>query len=618
MKFKINKLFTSLVLIVSAPLSFGDTLTDIYELALKNDATLKAAEATYRSNIEYEKQALSTIMPQISASASYAEQDIDTLGFNQDTLLNNQTNRKSDMTSYKISIYQNLFDLSAWFSLKEGKEFTLQAKAQLASDQQDLVIRVAEAYFNVLSAQDNLSASKAEERATKRQLEQTQQRFDVGLIAITEVHEARAVFDSTVVRRLTDEGNLGTALETVTVITGQSHSNLWELNKDFPIVDPDPIARNEWVDFALRNNYKLKAALHAMEAARHDAKAKKMKHAPTLAGSYQYSDDETNTDLTNVPDGVLDSETDGGAWRIELSIPIYAGGLTSSQRRQAHEQYNTALQNQIGAQRNVIRNTRASHINVATDVQRVKARSQAIVSTRSALDATQAGYEVGTRNIVDVLQAQRSLYGSIRDYANSRYDYVINMLKLKKAAGTLSPQDIIEIGKWLVAPGSSSMSEEEDKQTSSQPLPSSEYLDDDYLNDEYLDDEYLNDEYLDDKLLDDSLDSNSYDYSAVNTFSAREQDLLDLPSSDFVLQLIGTFKETEVEKFVSKYQSLLPVTYFETRLKDKPWFVGVTGPYNSRDKARQTIGQLPNELKRLKPWVRSLTDIHSTIRDLKY
>jgi outer membrane protein len=456
MNFPFRPLLAAVALCTASTLSLADTLAEIYQLALKNDPTLKAAEATYRSDIEFERQALSTIVPQISGTASYGEQDIDTIGFNQETLGSNETTRESDQTSYKISVFQNLFDLSAWFYFKQGKEISLQAQAQLAADQQDLIVRVASAYFDVLSAQDNLRASQAEERATKRQLEQTQQRFDVGLIAITEVHEAQAVFDGTVVRRLTDEGALGTAFEALTVLTGESHSNLWELNKDFPIVDPDPLARDEWVKFALKNNYNLKVALHAMEGARHNATAKRMSHAPTVTASYQYSDDENNTDLTGVGDGILDSQTDGSAWRVELTVPIFSGGLTSSQRRQAHEQYNGALQNQIGTQRNVIRNTRASHINVATDVQRVKARKQSIVSTRSALDATQAGYEVGTRNIVDVLQAQRSLYFSIRDYANSRYGYVINMMLLKQAAGTLSPEDIIDISKWMVAGGSTS------------------------------------------------------------------------------------------------------------------------------------------------------------------
>ncbi|MFT5690809.1 MAG: outer membrane protein, partial [Oceanicoccus sp.] len=435
MKPILRPIIASFLLLAGSTVSYGETLSEIYELAIKNDATLKVAEATYRSDLEFEKQALSTILPQIEASASYGEQDADKLGFNNETLTNAETTRESDRTVYSISLTQNIFNLSAWFGFKQGKAITLQAEAQLASDQQALIVRVAQAYFDVLSARDNLEASKAEERATKRQLEQTQQRFDVGLIAITDVHEARAVFDNTVVQRLTDEGNLGTAYEAISVLTGREHANFWQLNEDFPVVDPDPLSRGEWVEFALKHNYALKASLHAVEASHQNARARKMQHAPTITGSYQYTDTETNTDLTNVADGNLDSQEEGPSWSVELRVPLFSGGMVSSQRRQAYEQYNSALQNKILTQRNVVNGTRASHITVVTDVQRVKARSQAIVSTTSALDATQAGYEVGTRNIVDVLQAQRSLYSSIRDYANSRYGYIVNMLILKQRAG---------------------------------------------------------------------------------------------------------------------------------------------------------------------------------------
>ncbi|HEB27272.1 MAG TPA: hypothetical protein ENI05_05775 [Porticoccus sp.] len=441
---------------------YADTLADIYELSLRNDAQLKGAEATYRAGIETEEQAFSALLPSINASGRYQEDDFDTTGFNRDSATIGESNSDTETTSYDISLQQNLFDLSAWFNFKSGQETTKQAAAQFAFDQQDVIVRVAEAYFDVLRALDNLEASKAEERATKRQLEQTQQRFDVGLIAITDVHEARAVFDTTVVQRLTDEGNLGTSYESLTVLTDQSHSNLWLLNKDFPVIDPDPMARSEWVDFSLNNNYALKAALHGMESARQNATAKKMEHAPKITGSYAYSDSDREGDLSTdtLPGvGFLDSETDGTSWNISLTIPLYSGGRVSSQRRQAYEQYNVALQNKIETQRTVVRNARASHITVVTDVQRVKARQQTIVSTSSALDATQAGYEVGTRNIVDVLQAQRSLFNAIRDYANSRYDYVLNMLKLKRAAGILTPQDIYDINKWMVEAGTPSASQ---------------------------------------------------------------------------------------------------------------------------------------------------------------
>lgn len=450
-----------------APISpvFADTLRDIYDLALKNDARLRAAAATFRANQETETQARSRLLPQIGADASYGridrEQDAQgivadpaaPLGFAYGPVT-------SDLDStehlWSVSLNQALFDLPAWFTFQSGKAISAQAQAQFAFDQQDLIVRTADAYFSVLRAWDNLQASLAEERATQRQLDQTQQRFDVGLIAITDVHEARAANDATVAQRLADEGNLARATEALSVLTGQSHSNLWRLNKDFPISAPVPNNRDEWVDFALKNNNALKAAFYAMEAADENAAAKRMEHMPKVSASLSYLDSSLSGDIDNRPDSLFSTEPDADtttqAAMIKLTVPIFTGGYVSSARRQAAEQYNAALERRIDTERNILLGTRSQFIAVNTDVQRVKARAQSIVSAQSAVSATEAGYEVGTRNVVDVLQTQRLLYGTARDYANARYDYVLNTLRLKSQAGTLTPQDIYDLDKWLVEP----------------------------------------------------------------------------------------------------------------------------------------------------------------------
>jgi len=442
---------TCLLTIASAN---ADDLAEIYNLAVKNDATLKSAEASFRANSETEKQALSALLPNVTASASRTKTDADSTGFSRDSLTQDPVTSSVDNTSEKwgATLTQTLFDLSAWYTFKSGKETSKQAEADLAASQQDLIIRVSDAYFNVLRNLENLQASKAEERANKRQLEQTQQRFDVGLIAITDVHEARASYDLAVVQRLTDEGNLGTAYEALTVLTGQTHSNLLLLNPDYAVVPPVPSTRDEWVQFALKNNYSLKSATYRAESAHNTAKSSRMNHAPTISAVVSYED--SDTDGTNTIDNFntfpTDSDGEATVWSINLEVPIFSGGRISSQRKQSYEQFNAAKQDEINTRRTVIQNTRSLHLNVMTDVQRVKARAQTIVSTRSALEATQAGYEVGTRNVVDVLVAQRALYNAIRDYANSRYDYIINMLSLKEQAGTLSPQDIYDLNKWLI------------------------------------------------------------------------------------------------------------------------------------------------------------------------
>lgn len=454
------------LLLVSASATMADTLTDIYELALKNDPTLRAAQANYRAGLESENIGLSGLLPQINANANYASSDQDTNGT---TSFNTRTDRNSDVTQkgWGVTLDQKLFDMPAWFAFEQGKQLNVQAEAQFAADQQDLVVRVAEAYFNVLRAKDNLSASKAQEAANKRQLEQTQQRFDVGLIAITDVHEAQASFDLSVATRLGDQGNLGVSMEALSILTGQPHYNLWTLVSNYPITNPDPMDKDQWVEFALTNNYNLKVAKATRDASHSQAKSSKYEHMPKLTARLGY--DDTNTDGTTkdaLADGIFSQPTtnyrndvDGTSISVTLSMPIYAGGATSANSRRAYEQYNASLENYAGTMRTTVQTTRAFHLTVETDVARTAARKQAITSSQSALDATQAGYEVGTRNIVDVLNVQQSLYSAIRDYANTRYNYIVNMLKLKQLAGTLSPQDIYDLNKWLEMPAAATASD---------------------------------------------------------------------------------------------------------------------------------------------------------------
>lgn len=458
-------LAAGLALWLASSAGSADTLREIYELALENDAQLKAARATWRADAEALALGRSALLPQLRAEGSYTDADTEQNGVQPrfdtatgDLLPLNQTVEGDlETTAWSVRLTQPLFDLPAWFSFQRGQELSNQAEAQFTAEQQELIIRVAGAYFDVLRAQDNLRAAQAEERATQRQLEQTQQRFEVGLIAITDVHEARAAYDTVVAQRLTFEGQVAIALEQLSVITGRNHTELWLLDKDFPVAPPVPADRAAWVAFALENNPSLKAALYGMEAARYNARSKRMEHLPKLSGSLLHQEEEVNGQQQY---GVAnqsyrfpgDADTETQAVMLSVTMPIFTGGYISAERRQAAERYNAALQERIYVERSVVQGARAQHIAVVTDAQRVQARAQAIVSAQSALDATQAGYEVGTRNIVDVLNAQRVLFASARDYANARYDYVLDSLQLKETAGTLNPEDVLELNQWLVAP----------------------------------------------------------------------------------------------------------------------------------------------------------------------
>lgn len=453
---------SSLTLSLFCASSQADSLRDIYELALENDAQIKAEEATYLANRETENLARSALLPQISTSYSYRNADVDNKGQSviseggMFTTGTTSTNRDTDTDGYAVSLNQALFDLSAWFSFQSGKEVTKEAEATFASNQQNLIVRVVEAYLLVLRAQDNLAASQATERAFERQLEQTQQRFEVGLIAITDVYEAQAARDLSQVNRIVDENNVSVALERLSVLTGQPQSNLNVLVDDFKILPPDPIDRAAWVDFSLANNFELQAARYRAEAARQNAKAFKMEHAPTVTGSYEYSDYDIDGTFRSRPESLFstqpDSTVEETAWQISVNVPLFSGGAISANRRQSAQQYNASREQLINLQRNTVTNTRSLHMTVLSDVSRIAARKQSIVSSRSSLDATQAGYEVGTRNVVDVLNAQNTLFQAERDYANSRYDYVLNLMRLKEQAGLLSPQDIIRLDSFMVPP----------------------------------------------------------------------------------------------------------------------------------------------------------------------
>ncbi|MEQ9462149.1 MAG: TolC family outer membrane protein [Haliea sp.] len=461
---------TGAALLVLA-LSFGmapagaESLRDIYELALANDAQLKAEEAQYRASLETEKLGLAGLLPQVNANYDYTDFDQSSTGesFSLDGGLGGgvtavQTITDIDTTSkgYQVSLSQALFDLPAWFTFQYGKEFSRQAEATFAANQQNLIVRVAEAYLLVLRAQDNLEASRAQERAFERQLEQTQQRFEVGLIAITDVYEAQAARDLAEVNRIVDENNVAVALERLSVLTGREHSNLNVLDEGFSATPPEPADRTAWVDFALENNFSLQAARYAEEAARQLAKANQMEHTPTLSGSYTYSDYDTDGTLRRNPSTGFDtspnSDEDNNTWQIRLDVPLFSGGAVSANRRKAAQEFNAARENRINLSRNTVTNARSLHMTVVSDVSRVAARAQAIVSSQSALDATQAGYEVGTRNVVDVLNAQNTLFAAQRDYANSRYDYILNSMRLKEQAGLLSPEDIFSLDAMMAPP----------------------------------------------------------------------------------------------------------------------------------------------------------------------
>tara|TARA_B110000967_G_scaffold67121_1_gene69411 strand:- start:4304 stop:5680 length:1377 start_codon:yes stop_codon:yes gene_type:complete len=445
-----KKLFISVfafVLLLMASLmvpqtSLADTLTGIYESAVQNDPVLRAARANFNADRENKNIARGALLPQLSISGDYTQSELNDSSpiFGMGGLID------SDTTSYSASLNQAIFDMPSWYSFQSGKALSESARAQFAADQQSLIIRVSDAYFNVLRAYDNLQTRDAEERAIQRQLEQTRERFEVGLLPVTDVHEAQAVFDDAAVNSLEARGALNIAFEGLAVLTGQDHKVLAGLMANFAATNPEPLSNQEWVDFAIGNNFQLKVSELGKDAAYNSAKASAAARLPKVSGRVSYFDSDSDGTRYTSP---FESQQDGHSFVVSVSMPIWMGGSVDAQRRQAKQRSIASDEGFIATKRNTVQAARSLHQLVLTNTARVKARKQSITSADSALQATQAGYEVGTRNIVDVLVAQRTVYQARRNYSNARYDYILSMMRLKEVAGQLSPEDVYQLNAWL-------------------------------------------------------------------------------------------------------------------------------------------------------------------------
>lgn len=431
-----------------------NTLAGIYELAVENDLTVAQARAQLRVGREERALARAGLLPQIQGGYTYSESDTSSrsefaIG---GQLVPQRTDTDADTDTWEVSLRQPLFNLPAWFRFQQGVELSNQAEATFSVAQQELIRRSITAYFEVLRASANVRASEAQESALQAQLDQVRQRFEVGMVAITDVHEAQAGFDLAVAQRITDEGQFGISLELLSVLTGRAHRELWVLTEEFPVVNPEPGDSAAWVAFAEKHNFDIKAAAFGRDAAQRGSRAATSEHLPKLDLLLSYTDTSSDVVQDNLVSGVrsdFPTAQERGVVALNLTVPVFTGGRTSAAQRQAVARHDTQIAAYQGTVRSVTQETRASHVRVLSDVARTRARAQAVTSTRSALEAAEVGYNVGTRNVVDVLRAQQEFFSAVRDHENSIHDYVVNLVRLKRQAGTLSPEDVYELNRWL-------------------------------------------------------------------------------------------------------------------------------------------------------------------------
>ena len=413
------------------------TLEEIYNLAVVNDPQLGAAQAVFLSRNEVVAQSRAGILPNLAVRGQTSD--------NRRILPSNPqppTNRFNDH-GWQAILSQPIFRLDRWYQFQLSKNLQAEAIANFAAEQQDLLVRVSETYFSILESEDALSATNAERDAVQRQLEQVNQRFDVGLVAITDVLEAQARHDSSTVNVIEAEGLQSTSFEPLVRLTGKRLQDVSGLSEEFPIRYPEPENEDAWVETALQNNYSLTAARERLRSSERNLQVAKSGHYPTIDAEVSYNHQVSGS--INFIGNKIDQRT----MALNINVPIYQGGLTRSLVKQAVYDLEASQQNRDLIQRQVVESTRNLYTAIITDVARVRARIRGIESSQSALDATQTGYEVGTRNIVDVLNAQQALYLSQFQYASARYQYVLDTLRLKQSVGTLNPDDLYELNQFI-------------------------------------------------------------------------------------------------------------------------------------------------------------------------
>ena len=431
-----------------APLTTKTDLVSVYQEAVDNNADLAAARADYQARKEIVPQARAGLLPNLSAGA-----DLN----NTRTQLDqpSMTSTRSG-TVYQATLAQPIFRADRWFQLQAAEAVNEQAALELSATEQNLILRSAESYFAVLRAQDNLASTKAEEAAFKRQLDQSNERFDVGLSDKTDVLQSQASYDTARANRILAQRQVDDAFEALITLTNRQYNSIQGIVHTLPVLAPTPNDAKAWVDTAAKQNLNLLASNYAVDAAEKTLKQRKAGHAPTLDAVAQYKKGDNDAFGFTNPDpglqgGRYGNDVSQRSIGLQLNIPLYSGGLTSSQVRESYSRLSQTEHRREALRRHVVENTRNLHRAVNTDVEQVQARRQSIISNQSAVEATEIGYQVGTRNIVDVLDAQRQLYTSVRNYNNTRYDYILDNLRLKQAAGTLSPGDLQDLSRYLKA-----------------------------------------------------------------------------------------------------------------------------------------------------------------------
>jgi outer membrane protein len=424
-----------LALLACSSLVWAENLYQVYQHALQSDPVLQASEASYLATMENKPQALAALKPQVSLFASTSA-NLD----HQNTVVSSGTSNFVN-GGYTLSVSKSIYHNELDAQVSKANAGIAQAKSSLAVERQNLIIRVAEAYFSYLKAQDNLKFTSSEKEAIGRQLAQVNAYFEAGRSPITDVKEAQARYDSATSQQVSANQQLDIAKEEIKAITGRYYKHLDSARLNTRLIPPKPNKIEAWTQTALANSQQIAALKHAIDVAQSEVDRQRAGKDPTIDLVAKHNGSVNRLDI--------DSELFGASVGVQLNMPLYTGGLVDSGIRQSRHNLHQAQHQLEASKRQVTQQTRSSYLSVVSGIAQAKALQQALVSTKTAAQATQAGFEVGTRTAVDVLLSLRETFRAQRDYSVARYDYLLNSLRLKQATGLLKVQDLQQINAAL-------------------------------------------------------------------------------------------------------------------------------------------------------------------------
>lgn len=435
----LKRLIHGVILLSASSLSIAQPidLMAAYQLAVNHDSEIHAAYNQLMASKEVKPQALAALLPSVDISASSADVRKESDG------ISGKNTSQSRNESFEVSLRQPLFNWASFVRFNQADQSVSRAEIEYHLAEQDLILRVTQQYLEVLQAEVDLTVANDDMKAFALKLDQAKQRFEVGLIAITDVHDAQARYDLSFATQIAAQDTLRSRQEALREIIQADEINLVPLLSNFPLASPEPNDMAEWESSSKKRNLSIKIAKLDVLIAKDEIRINQSSYYPTVDFVASHSYNET---------GVTSLGTESDELGIEMNLSLFAGGETLSLTRQAAFSHKKSLNKLQSLQRSTLRETRDNFRGVNASIQRIQALEQAIVSNKSSLEASEASLEVGTRTIVDVLDAQGNLSRAKLQLVEEKKNYILSVLTLKAAAGSLSQKDVAAVNAWMQLP----------------------------------------------------------------------------------------------------------------------------------------------------------------------